>query len=79
MGSFIEINDTLQITKEQGFPEELDIDFHIKTPYTADQFINKIFTFHNKPDIRVYKTPPTRNFLLKIKMVNGFIGDLFIL
>lgn len=24
MGSYIEINDTLQITKEQGFPKELD-------------------------------------------------------
>ena len=24
MGSYVEINDTLQITKEQGFPKELD-------------------------------------------------------
>ena len=28
MGSFIEINDTLQISKEQGFPEELDYEQH---------------------------------------------------
>jgi hypothetical protein len=28
MGSFIEINDTLRITKEQGFPEELDLETH---------------------------------------------------
>ena len=29
MGSFIEINDTLRITKEQGFPKELDYEKHI--------------------------------------------------
>ena len=30
MGSYVEINDTLQITKEQGFPEELDWKKHLK-------------------------------------------------
>jgi hypothetical protein len=34
MGSFIEINDTLQISKEQGFPNELEINKHLESPYT---------------------------------------------
>lgn len=67
MGSFIEINDTLQITKEQGFPEELDLNTHIKSPYKADDFKDKIFEFNNKPKIRIYKVPPTRNFLVENK------------
>ncbi len=29
MASFIEVNDTLRITKEQGFPKELDYNKHI--------------------------------------------------
>ena len=34
MGSYVEINDTLQITKQQGFPKELDWKKHLKVPYT---------------------------------------------
>lgn len=30
MGSFIQINDTLRTTKEQGFPVELDLEIHLK-------------------------------------------------
>lgn len=63
MGSFIEINDTLRITKEQGFPAELDIEQHLKTPYTIEDVKDKIFEFTAKPKIRVYKIPPVRNFL----------------
>lgn len=33
MGSFTENNDTLQITKEQGFPAELILETHIESPY----------------------------------------------
>lgn len=65
MGSFIELNDTLRITKEQGFPAELDLDTHLKTPYTLDDVAGKVFTFRGKPDIRVYKLPPVRNFLVQ--------------
>lgn len=67
MGSIIELNDTLQITKEQGFPQELEIDTHLKSPYTADLFTNTIFSFSNKSEIRVYKAPPVRNFLVENK------------
>ncbi len=65
MGTFFEINDTLQITKEQGFPSELNLETHVVTPFTADDFKGKIFEFKNKPNIRVYQQPPVRNFLVE--------------
>ena len=75
MGSFIEINDTLRITKEQGFPAELDLGKHLKTPYTVDELADRVFHFKAKPDIRIYKVPPVRNFLVKTWTVSGCIGD----
>lgn len=69
MGSYVEINDTLQITKEQGFPKELDWKQHIVKPYDAEQFKDKVFEFKNKPNIRNYHMPPVRNFL--VENVNG--------
>ncbi len=65
MGSMIELNDTLQITKEQGFPEELNYEKHKLHPYTAEDFKDKIFEFKNKPNIRNYHMPPVRNFLVE--------------
>lgn len=63
MGSFIEINDTLRITKEQGFPAELAIEKHLQHPYTLADVEDKVFEFKAKEKIRVYKQPPVRNFL----------------
>lgn len=65
MGSFIEINDTLRITNEQGFPKELDVSKHLESPYKLEEFKDKIFEFTSKPAIRVYQAPPTRNFLVQ--------------
>ena len=65
MGSFIEINDTLQIAKEQGWPSELDLDTHLKTPYKTEDFKDKVFEFEDKPKIRIFKLPPVRNFLVE--------------
>ena len=65
MGSFVEINDTLQITKEQGFPQELDLKKHLIKPYTAEQFEGQVFEFKDKPSIRNYQMPPVRNFLVE--------------
>jgi hypothetical protein len=65
MGSFIELNDTLQLTKEQGFPKELDLDKHLKNPYTAEQFKDNVFSFHDKQDVRVYQQSPIRNFFVE--------------
>lgn len=65
MWSFIEINDTLQISREQGFPEELDYEIHKVKPFLASDFEWRIFEFKDKPDIRIYKIPPVRNFLVQ--------------
>ena len=65
MGSFIEINDTLRITKEQGFPAELDIQKHLEKPYKLDDLKDRVFEFRAKPKIRIYKIPPVRNFLVE--------------
>jgi len=65
MGSLLEINDTLRITKGQGFPAELDIKRHIKNPYTQQDVEGKVYEFKAKEKIRVYKQPPVRNFLVE--------------
>ena len=65
MGSFIEINDTLRITSEQGFPQELDLATHLQTHYTLQDIGDQVFSFQAKPDIRIYKIPPVRNFLVQ--------------
>jgi len=69
MGSYIEINDTLQLTTEQGFPKELVLADHIKTPYTASNFEDKVFSFFDKPSARIYQLPPVRIFL--VHNING--------
>ena len=69
MGSLIEMNDTLQISTEQGFPKELDYEQHKVKPFTADDFKGKIFEFKDKPKIRIYQLPPVRNFL--VQNING--------
>ena len=65
MGSYVEINDTLQITREQGFPKELSLEQHLKNPYIAEQFEGKVFEFKDKPSSRNYQMPPVRNFLVE--------------
>lgn len=65
MGGIFEKNDTLQLTKEQGFPAVLDLEKHLKEPYKTDDFKDKIFEFKNKPKVRIYNVPPVRNFLVE--------------
>lgn len=65
MATFVKLNDTLQLTKAQGFPKELDLEKHVKNPFTTKDFEGKVFEFKNKPEIRVYKIPPVRNFLVE--------------
>lgn len=69
MGSFIEFNDTLQLTTEQGFPAELTLERHLKQPFRAEQFAGRVFAFHDKPDMRLFHTAPTRVFL--VHNING--------
>jgi hypothetical protein len=65
MGTLIKINDTLQLTSEQGFPKELILEEHIKNPYRTENFTEKVFEFKNKDGIRLYQVPPVRNFLVE--------------
>lgn len=64
MGSYIELNDTLQITIKQGFPSQLSLKRHLKKPFTAKDFKNKTFEFHGKPGARIYHLAPLRCFLV---------------
>ena len=69
MGSFFKTNDTLQITREQGFPAKLDYAKHCQTPFTKEMFEEQVFSFEEKPDLRIFQTPPTRVFL--VENING--------
>jgi hypothetical protein len=66
MGTMVEINDTLRISKAQGFPAELDVEQYLKN---KDIYIQKmqdrVFSFSNKPKIRVFQAPPVRTFLVE--------------
>ena len=65
MGSYVELNDTLQITKEQGFPADiLDLKRHKAKPITLDSLNNRVFEFRNKKGARLYHSAPTRCFLV---------------
>ena len=64
MGSFVELNDTLQITTEQGFPADILVwEKHEKSPISIDEVADKIFEFKDKPNARLYHSPPNRNYL----------------
>lgn len=65
MGSFIEINDTLRISKAQGFPSILDIEKHMNEPFLLENLELVEFKFTSKPKVRIYKIPPVRNFLVE--------------
>lgn len=65
MGSNIEVNDTLQLTREQGFPSEwLTLAAHLKDPCTAEKLKGKTFSF-NKEDARLFHLDPVRVFLVE--------------
>lgn len=64
MGTQFIHNDSLQITREQGFPKELVYEEHLKKPLTAEDFAGKVFEF-TKPGLRMYQAAPVRNFLIE--------------
>ncbi len=80
MGSFLEINDTLQITPQQGFPVDVfDLARHQQNPVTLDQVKDKVFTFTGKVGIRIFHLEPVRVFL--VQNIEGkwlFWGKAFI-
>lgn len=61
MGSKVEINDTLQLTTEQGFPADLlDLKKHQKKPIKLSDVQGKIFEFKDKPSARIFQLDPVR-------------------
>lgn len=80
MGSFVEINDTLELTTEQGFPSDLlDLKKHLKKPITLADVQNTIFEFKNKPAARIFQLDPVRVYY--VHNINGkwlFWGRVFI-
>jgi hypothetical protein len=81
MGSFVELNDTLQITTGQGFPETiLNLEKHRSSLIKLEDVADQIFEFHNKSGARIFHLPPTRCFL--VHNINGkwlYWGKIFIL
>ena len=60
MGTMVEINDTLQLTTEQGFPKLLMRDKHLKKPISLESVASRTFKFQNKPSARMFQLDPVR-------------------
>jgi hypothetical protein len=66
MGSPIEINDTLQLSIEQGFPADLlNREKHTETPVRLASLTDRTFEFKNKDDARLFHLDPVRVFLVE--------------
>lgn len=66
MGCSYEINDTLLLTKAQGFPSDiLNIERHQKNPITLQDVAGKVFRFRNKPVARAFQLDPVRVYLFE--------------
>ncbi len=80
MGSFVEINDTLELTVAQGFPEEVfNLERHRTKPITLADVKDKIFHFKDKPAARIFQLDPVRVYY--VHNINGkwlFWGRVFI-
>jgi hypothetical protein len=65
MGSMIEINDTLQLTTEQGFPVNiLSRERHCKTPVLLGDVADEVFEFQSKPNPRIFQLDPVRVYFV---------------
>jgi len=61
MGPMVEINDTLQLTAEQGFPADLlDRAAHCRKPITLQDVCKRVFAFQHKPRARIFQLDPVR-------------------
>lgn len=66
MGSNVEVNDTLQLTIDQGFPATvLDLTKHVQSPVTLADVDQMTFQFSNKPGARLFHLDPVRVFLVQ--------------
>jgi hypothetical protein len=65
MGSYVEINDTLQLTTEQGFPSDLlNLEHHMSRPVTLKDVEGRIFSFKDKPSARLFQLDPVRVYFV---------------
>jgi hypothetical protein len=65
MGTKIEINDTLVLTNDQGFPAEtFKLSDHLKNPILIETLKDTIFHFQ-KDEARFFHMDPTRVFLVQ--------------
>jgi hypothetical protein len=75
MGCFYEINDTLELTKAQGFPSDiLNLESHRKNPVTLKDVEGKLFSFRNKPAPRAFQLDPVRVYLFEHTEDNKWLG-----
>ena len=66
MGSYVEINDTLQLTEKQGFPVDIfDYDRHQKNPVRLEEVEGKVFSFQNKSSARLFLLDPVRVYFVQ--------------
>jgi len=63
--STFELNDTLQISKEQGFPEVLQIEKYILDKHIPEWIIGTDFEFTSKAGLRNFVAYPVRVFLVE--------------
>lgn len=80
MGSYVEINDTLQLTTEQGFPADLlNLSRHREHPITLQDVGDRLFEFRDKPSARIFQLDPVRVYY--VHNIDGkwlFWGRVFI-
>ncbi|MBN1915597.1 hypothetical protein JW796_01205 [Candidatus Dojkabacteria bacterium] len=65
MRAYIEINDSLRLTKAQELPMEIDLKKYKVRPFKADDFGGKVFEFRKKLNARLHKLTPMRNIFCK--------------
>ncbi|NKB77951.1 MAG: hypothetical protein GKR96_13185 [Gammaproteobacteria bacterium] len=66
MGSSLEVNDTLQLTVEQGFPGEVfNLERHRQNPVTLKSVQDQVFSFQRKPGARLFHLDPVRVFFVE--------------
>jgi hypothetical protein len=66
MGCFYEINDTLLLTRAQGFPADIfSYKRHLKKPVTLDDVKGRVFHFKGRPAPRAFQLDPVRVFFIE--------------
>jgi hypothetical protein len=80
VGSYVEINDTLQLTTEQGFPAHLlNLERHLQCPIVLKEVQDILFEFKDKPSARIFQLDPVRVYF--VHNINGkwlFWGRVFV-